>query len=62
MYGLAHVRTGWTINEVEMELAFMTLQNQSEGMQQLQALDRDLLLSFVVSIWITCEVRFSGPI
>ena len=50
-------RAGWTVEQVELELAFLSLQNQSEGMQQLKALDRDLLLSFVVSIWITCEVR-----
>lgn len=46
-----------TPQELQLELALAQLQSQSEGMRQLQALDRDLLLSCVYIIWLVCEVR-----
>ena len=52
-------RRGWSVEQVQLELSLLTLQDQSEGMQQMQALDKDLLISFVVLIWLTCKVRKS---
>jgi hypothetical protein len=50
-------RTGWTVERLQLELTFLSLQDQSEGMQQMKSLDRELLTSFLVLIWLTCEVR-----
>ena len=50
-------RQGWSVQQVQMELAFLSLSRQSEGMHQIQELDSDMLLSFVLLISITCEVR-----
>jgi hypothetical protein len=49
-------RSGWTVAEVQMELAFLSLQKQSKGMKQVQDIDCDMLISFVILIWITCQV------
>jgi hypothetical protein len=54
---VALYRTGWTVEQLQLELTFLSLQDQSEGMQQMQSLDRELLTSFLVLIWLTCEVR-----
>lgn len=49
-------RAGWTVQQVQLELAFLSLQRVVKGMEQVQDLDSDMLLSFVVLICITCEV------
>ena len=50
-------RNGWTVGRVQLELGFLGLKNQDEAMKQLKPLDNDMLLSFVASIHMVCQVR-----
>lgn len=40
-----------------MELAFLSLERSRKGVEQVQELDSDMLLSFVMLICVTCKVR-----
>lgn len=52
-------RAGWTAQQVQLQLAFLRVQRVVKGIEQVQGLDSDMLLSFVMLICITCEVRAS---
>lgn len=54
---LVAYRNGCTVGKLQLELAFLSLQQQGdEGMRQLQPLDNDLLLSFVAATHMVCQV------
>jgi hypothetical protein len=44
------------VERVQMELSFLTLQRQRAGMDQVQSIDSEMLLSFVLLIMITAKV------
>lgn len=54
---IALYRSGWSVERVQMELSFLTLQRQRAGMDQVQTIDSEMLLSFVLLIMITAKVR-----
>lgn len=53
---VALYRSGWSVERVQMELSFLTLQRQRAGMDQVQSIDSEMLLSFVLLIMITAKV------
>lgn len=53
---VALYRSGWSVERVQMELSFLTLQRQREGIDQVQTIDSEMLLSFVLLIMITAKV------
>lgn len=54
---VALFRSGWTVERVQLEMAFLTLKSKSEEIKQVQELDSEMLLSFVCLIMITCKVK-----
>ena len=50
-------RAGWTVQQIQMELAFLALERSRRGVEQVNELDSDMLLSFVMLICVTCQVR-----
>lgn len=53
---VALYRSGWSVERIQMELSFLTLQRQRAGMDQVQSIDSEMLLSFVLLIMITAKV------
>jgi hypothetical protein len=54
---IALYRCGWSVERVQLELSFLTLTRQRAGMDQVQSIDSEMLLSFVLLIMITAKVR-----
>eukprot|EP00892_Ulva_mutabilis_P009668 jgi/Ulvmu1/7073/UM033_0134.1 len=48
-------RSGWTVERVQLEMTFLTLKSTREEIKQVQALDSEMLLSFICLIMITCK-------
>lgn len=55
--GVALFQSGWTVERVQLEMAFLTLKSKTEEIKQVQELDSEMLLSFVCLIMITCKVN-----
>jgi hypothetical protein len=55
---IAAHRSGWSVERVNMQLSFLSLQKQDIAGQQIGTLDNDMLLSFVAVGIYTCQVWF----